>query len=59
MLVAVACGVVLLSSALAAHHANAVFDLGKRVTVIGTVTEWFWPIRTAFCDSTSRTTAAS
>jgi len=42
MLVAVACGVVLLSSMLTAHHANAVFDLGKRVTVIGTVTEWFW-----------------
>ena len=42
MVVAVACGVVLLSSVLAAHHANAVFDLGKRVTVTGTVTEWFW-----------------
>ena len=42
MLVAVACGVVLLSCALAAHHANAVFDLGKRVTLTGTVTEWFW-----------------
>ena len=25
-----------------AHHANAVFDVGKRVTVKGTVTEWFW-----------------
>jgi len=41
MLVAVVC-VVLLSSALAAHHANAVFDLGKRLTLTGTVTEWFW-----------------
>jgi hypothetical protein len=38
LLVAVACGVALLSSALVAHHATAVFDLGKRLTV----TEWFW-----------------
>jgi Family of unknown function (DUF6152) len=42
MLVAVACGVALLSSALVAHHATAVFDLGKRLTLTGTVTEWFW-----------------
>jgi hypothetical protein len=27
---------------LVAHHANAVFDVGKRITVTGTVTEWFW-----------------
>jgi hypothetical protein len=45
-LVAVACGVALLSSALAAHHATAVFDLGKRLTLTGTVTEWFWANRT-------------
>ena len=42
MLVAVACGVALLSSVLAAHHATAVFDLGKRLTLTGSVTEWFW-----------------
>jgi len=42
MLVAVACGVALLSNALVAHHATAVFDLGKRLTLTGTVTEWFW-----------------
>jgi len=42
MLVAAACGVALMSSALDAHHANAVFDLGKRLTLTGTVTEWFW-----------------
>jgi len=42
MLVSFACGVALLSSALDAHHANAVFDLGKRLTLTGTVTEWFW-----------------
>jgi hypothetical protein len=42
MLVAVASGLFLLSSALVAHHATAVFDLGKRLTLTGTVTEWFW-----------------
>jgi len=42
MLIAVAIGVALLASTLAAHHANAVFDLGKRLTLTGTVTEWFW-----------------
>jgi len=42
MLVAVASGLVLLSSALVAHHATAVFDLGKRLTLTGTVSEWFW-----------------
>src|SRR5215208_366916 len=42
VLVAVASCVALLSSALPAHHATAVFDLGKRLTLTGTVTEWFW-----------------
>jgi hypothetical protein len=42
MLVAVASGVALLSVSLPAHHANAVFDLGKRLMLTGTVTEWFW-----------------
>jgi Family of unknown function (DUF6152) len=42
MLVAVACSVAILSSALTAHHATAVFDLGKRLTLTGSVTEWFW-----------------
>src|ERR1044071_9363641 len=42
MLVAVAIGVALLASTLAAHHATAVFDLGKRLALSGTVTEWFW-----------------
>jgi hypothetical protein len=32
----------ILSVPVFAHHANAVFDVGKRVTVTGTVTEWFW-----------------
>ena len=42
MLVAVASGVAFLSISLVAHHATAVFDLGKRLTLTGTVTEWFW-----------------
>ena len=27
---------------LAAHHGNAEFDVGKQITMKGTVTEWFW-----------------
>ena len=39
---AVAVSLPIVSGPLLAHHANAVFDVGKRVTVKGTVTEWFW-----------------
>jgi len=42
LLVAVASCALLLSTAAAAHHATAVFDLGKRLMLTGTVTEWFW-----------------
>ena len=42
MLVAIASCVAVLSTVAAAHHATAVFDLGKRLTLTGTVTEWFW-----------------
>ena len=38
----VAAGLLIVSVPLFAHHANAVFDVGKRITVTGTVTEWFW-----------------
>lgn len=36
--------VVLLTSAVSvfAHHGNAAFDSNNKVTVKGTVTEWFW-----------------
>lgn len=35
--------VLLITSApLFAHHGAAQFDVGKKVTVKGTVTEWFW-----------------
>lgn len=33
--------VLIISAALIAHHSNVAFDAGKRVTVTGTVTEWF------------------
>jgi hypothetical protein len=39
---AVAVGLLIVSVPLFAHHAAAVFDAGKRITVKGTVTEWFW-----------------
>jgi hypothetical protein len=39
---AVAVGLLIVSVPLFAHHASAVFDVGKRITVKGTVTEWFW-----------------
>ena len=42
LFVAVASCALLLSTAAAAHHATAVFDLGKRLMLTGTVTEWFW-----------------
>ena len=39
---AVAVGLLIISVPAFAHHANAVFDVGKKVTMKGTVTEWFW-----------------
>jgi hypothetical protein len=38
----VAVGLLVASPPEVAHHSAAVFDAGKRVTVTGTVTEWFW-----------------
>jgi hypothetical protein len=35
-------GSLVASIPLLAHHGNAAFDVGKRVTVKGTVTEWVW-----------------
>ena len=35
-------GLLVASAPLFAHHANAVFDTTKTVTVKGAVTEWFW-----------------
>ena len=39
---AVAVGLLIVSVPLFAHHANAVFDVGKKITMKGTVTEWYW-----------------
>jgi hypothetical protein len=32
----------IVSVPLMAHHGNAAFDVGKEVTLKGTVTDWFW-----------------
>jgi len=42
MLFMVACALTASSNTARAHHATAVFDLGKRAVLTGTVTEWFW-----------------
>ena len=39
---ALAVAVSMLSVPLFAHYGNSAFDTGKRVTMKGTVTEWFW-----------------
>jgi uncharacterized protein DUF6152 len=41
-LFAMAAAVLIVSVPLFAHHGNAAFDTGKKVTMKGTVTEWFW-----------------
>jgi Family of unknown function (DUF6152) len=38
----VAVGFLIVSVPLLAHHGAAQFDVGKKVIVKGTVTEWFW-----------------
>ena len=35
-------GLLLVAVPVLAHHGNAAFDPSKRVTMKGTVTEWFW-----------------
>ena len=40
--VVVTLGLLVAAAPLFAHHANAVFDTTKTVTVKGAVTEWFW-----------------
>jgi Family of unknown function (DUF6152) len=37
-----ALGLVMLSAPLLAHHGTAAFETDKKVTLKGTVTEWFW-----------------
>jgi predicted extracellular nuclease len=38
----VAVGLLAVAVPLSAHHGNAAFDTGSKVTVKGTVTEWYW-----------------
>jgi hypothetical protein len=40
--VGAALGLLIGAAPLLAHHGAAQFDVGKKVTVKGTVTEWFW-----------------
>lgn len=35
-------GLLIISFPLFAHHGNAAFDVGKKVVLKGTVTEWVW-----------------
>jgi hypothetical protein len=41
-IVAVISGLLIVSVSLFAHHGNAEFDIGKRVTVKGIVKKWSW-----------------
>jgi hypothetical protein len=41
-IVALISSLLIVSVSLFAHHGNAEFDIGKRVTVKGIVTKWFW-----------------
>ncbi len=38
----IALGAFTFSAPVSAHHGNAAFDVGKKVTFTGTVTEWLW-----------------
>jgi hypothetical protein len=42
LLCVVAVGLLMISVPLFAHHGAAVYDTSKKLTVKGTVTEWFW-----------------
>jgi hypothetical protein len=42
MVFALAVGVLIVSIPLFAHHGNAAFENEKKLTMKGTVTEWFW-----------------
>jgi len=47
---AVVVGLLTVSASLSAHHGKAEFDIGKRVTVTGTVTKWSWSNPHCFLD---------
>ena len=42
VILAMGISVSILSLPLAAHHGNAAYDTDKKVTLKGTVTQWFW-----------------
>ena len=47
---AIVAGLLIASVSLFAHHGNAEFAIGKRVTVKGTVTKWSWSNPHCFLD---------
>ena len=40
--IVLAAGLLVLSGPILAHHGSASFDIGKELTLKGTVTEWLW-----------------
>jgi hypothetical protein len=42
MIFALAVGVLIVPNPLSAHHGNSAFDGTKKLSLKGTVTEWFW-----------------
>ena len=42
VIAALVLGVLTFSGATFAHHGSAAFDMGKKITMKGTVTEWVW-----------------
>lgn len=42
MVLAIAVGALMVSLPLFAHHGNAAFDAAKKLSLKGTVTDWFW-----------------
>jgi len=42
MVLALGIGVSILSLPLLAHHGDAAYDMGKNITIKGTITQWIW-----------------
>jgi hypothetical protein len=41
-LLALGIGIAIFALPLAAHHGDAAYDMGKNVTIKGTITQWIW-----------------
>lgn len=42
IVLALGVGVSILALPLLAHHGNAAYDMGKNITIKGTITQWIW-----------------